>query len=340
MKIKRYISGFCTAALVLAAAGCGKTPEPEQTQASKVPIEINTVSLPKLGLTTTRGPVDGWNRNEVYMACYEENDSKPIFANEYERALKGLVADNKTTFQPLLFYPINSTKNIYLRGFHPRDGIVNLNADLEIVGNKIEYLITGQEDIMISNTVSGSTDNTMAAQYEAGTGGKLEYNHLLTQIVFTLKADASFPKSMKVDNIHIKDISKTAVLDLDPDLDWDDNAILEFTKDPLDTEISAFSSPRGYVLSTTESSQMAAMMIQAGEPFYIEIEFSTGDKVEVTSVIDSGGVDITEGHTERGYKYEIKLLFHSTGLNPSVTADWSVVNTGIGPIDPDQKKWW
>lgn len=308
---------------------CGKQ-EAGRPSEDRVPVEIDVADAGSYVVVSRagKGPMNTWYNTEVFMAYGESTDGT---FQGFTEAKKGIVVQGRTSFQPQLFYP-GSDKTIFLRGFHPREQVTNIDAELEMpASGKVHYTITGQEDIMISNAVDGSETNTFKGQ-----GSELHYEHLLTQLSFQMIAQTGFPTTMRVKYIRVKNVSVNAVLDLTVQREMsnlDDPDLLKFTDTPT-SNLIAYHNESGLQLTGTATAEGSCVMFRPGEDFDIEVEFTTGDKVTVTE-ISKGGVDISAGKTMRGELYPVTLTFTATGMIPSVTAGWG---TPV-PIG-DDTGWW
>lgn len=282
--------------LLLAAAACDKKDDaPENKDA--VPVIVSVAPLEEA--IPMRSPLNSWNMTSVNMALGE---STGVLAG-FTTVLDAVVNNNITTFSPQLFYP-NNGNTIHLRGYHPRVATIS--------DNKVSYTLTGQEDIMICNTVSGSKSNTIANQ---GSAGEVTYQHLLTQLNFVLYNNGTFPVSAKVTAIRIHNVSKAASLDLM-------TGMLTFSDSPTST-FAAYSNPSGIEVSTTPSAKLGYVMFRPGENFTVTVEFNTGDSVVVTDLSPS---DIG---SQAGYAYSVQLEF--SGIE-AVTGTMRIVpwnNSGV-----------
>lgn len=77
------------------------------------------------------------------------------------------------TFTPEQFYPANGT-DIYMIGIAPQ-------PTNQISAGSVDYTITGEEDIMYANQISGNKNDK--------TDKKIEFNHLLTQLKIKVLAE-------------------------------------------------------------------------------------------------------------------------------------------------------
>lgn len=323
----RYICSILL--LVFLLAGCDNTAGTDD--ADRIPVELYVSPLKVSESGTRAGAMNGWYNTEVYMSYGESVAPGGSYAG-FSRTLRGLVADSKTNFQPMLFYPAGG-QNIFLRGFHPRDGVTGLGSNGQITDNKIHYTLSGQEDIMVSNVVVGSMNNTLLDQ-----GAALDYEHLLTQISFSVRvsgAVGNFPYELKLKAIRVVNVHNEAILDLNPALNYSDSGILTFTGDP-EHSLTAFENAAGIIISQYHwLGPVGLAMFEPGVPFEVEAEFINGTKVRINSVLrNSDGVNLAAGNTERSKTYAVELFFKYQSGIPKVTANWTTV--GIG----SDTGWW
>lgn len=322
------------------AAGCSKeTPldtPPVGGTADRVPVTLRVGEIPGGEVSTevsTRAPLGGFYNTEVWMAYGESATAESTTFNNFTTVLDGFVGSNITVFRPLLFYPENG-KSIFLRGVYPREGITNLGANGEIVGDRIEYTITGQEDIMISNMLSGKETAPI------GDDEFLTYGHLLTQLsLYLSNSDEDyFPSTLRVTSVRVRNVSRNAVLELDPELypDYNSPGILTFT-DPPTSALKVYDNPAG--MEVVESSRLVgSVMFRPGEAFDLELTFNTGDVVEIKEIrtTSSPVKDISEVNgTSMGVRYNVYITLSTAGFRPTITGAWVEQPTGI-----DVENWW
>lgn len=302
------------------ATGCNREADKDAKDRISVVINVTPLAAMSLTETDTKAPVTEWSNTSVNMALGQTQGMSP---SNYTVVLSAIVHNNVTSFSPKLFYPTNG-EYIHLRGYHPRP------VATTITDNKVKYTITGQEDIMVSNVVSGSASNPIAGQGEAGV---VTYEHLLTQLNFILKNDGTFPSSVKVTVIRIKNLSLRATLDLT-------DGTLTFDSPSTDI-LTAYSNPAGLEVLTTSSAPLGHIMIQpgafgAGESTAIEIEFSTGDKVTVSGLIteESGHEGEVVG-SKAGSAYMVVLTFKGMEVTSSmVPVTWNKKDVAETPKIP------
>lgn len=335
MKRIAIISTTFIAALLLGA--CTKVID--KSEPIKIPVEVSTMPLSKYNeeeaeTRAGRGPMTSWLNTQVYMAYGEAASDNPTLFQDFKWAINGLVsAGGKTSFQPELFYP--ETDALFLRGFHPRECINNPQAPTTIIpNNEILYTITGQEDIMISNIVSGTAAWTIKDKELANPGdGYLQYEHLLSMLSFVMKSKSDYlPHTIMVKSIKVNRAKINATLNLDPAVDY--NSALTF--DNTEGTLVAFYNEDGVRPTAAGLAETGYVMLCPGDPFELEVEFvtPTGYSVTVTDIKNVAGVDISAGNTVRGNHYTITLTFDFIGINPNVTSEWTISEIG------SETGWW
>lgn len=336
-------------ALMFAAAGCSKEKPDGAGELRKVELSVAVPDgyLSPVTRAYIPGCIDGWYNTEIYLASYKEDvaNGVPVFQGTYGRILRGLVDKTTTMFDPLLFYPVSGNERVHLRGFYPRrncsdipEGFKGTDYDISPKNNKLRYNLTGKEDLMISNCVSGSMEDPLSGQ---GIAGQLHFQHLLTKLSFKLKAVTnSFPKTLAVKTIRIWGVHKQPVMNVDG-ANADMDAVLVWADDGTDVSgnsFVAYNNDKGLEITNYETAELGQIMLRPGEKFSIEIEFINGYKAKVENIkAQSGsGEDISAGGTARATGYIINIAFNSENSYPVVDAKWSDVEVK----DPSGENWW
>ncbi len=256
----------------------------------RVPVELSVMDLAVAVDAQTKAPLNAWNNTPISMAYGNNAD-----LTTYAKAWHGTVNRNVTSFSPLLFYP-NDNSVIYLRGFYPRCA----GTETSITGNLVSYTgLTGSEDVMISNKVSGQQSNTIKNQGEPGI---VKYSHLLTQLSFRFRNDGTFPTSMKVAGVRVNGVRRDATLNLN-----DGSLTFSGVAGSILTT-SDFGTP--YEVTTVRSTPKGIVMVEPGVPVTVDILFNSGDEITVSDLtIASGGAV--------GKAYEVDLTFKGTSIMAS-----------------------
>ena len=156
-----------------------------------IPEEIAKVAIHLYTGIRTRATVDAFDGTPVNIAAGNT-------AGQYSDSWEGEATDNEIILSPERYYPADGSP-VYLRGYYPAAPLNN---------GKVEYILTGQEDLMLSVEQNGS----IAEQFDA-VKTPLTYRHLLSQLNFTLKLKGS-TDSYRIRSVHINGLASTAIVDL------------------------------------------------------------------------------------------------------------------------------
>ena len=156
-----------------------------------IPEEITPVPIHLYTGIRTRAIVDVFDGTPVNIAAGNT-------AGQYSDSWEGEATDNEIILSPERYYPVDGS-SVYLRGYYPAAPLNN---------GKVEYTLTGQEDLMLSVEQNGS----IAEQFDA-VKTPLTYRHLLSQLNFTLKLKGT-TDSFRIRSVHINGLASTAIVDL------------------------------------------------------------------------------------------------------------------------------
>ena len=156
-----------------------------------IPEEIAKVAIHLYTGIRTRATVDAFDGTPVNIAAGNT-------AGQYSDSWEGEATDNEIILSPERYYPADGSP-VYLRGYYPAAPLNN---------GKVEYTLTGQEDLMLSVEQNGS----IAEQFDA-VKTPLTYRHLLSQLNFTLKLKGT-TDSFRIRSVHINGLASTAIVDL------------------------------------------------------------------------------------------------------------------------------
>ena len=156
-----------------------------------IPEEITPVPIHLYTGIRTRAIVDVFDGTPVNIAAGNT-------AGQYSDSWEGEATDNEIILSPERYYPADGSP-VYLRGYYPAAPLNN---------GKVEYILTGQEDLMLSVEQNGS----IAEQFDA-VKTPLTYRHLLSQLNFTLKLKGT-TDSFRIRSVHINGLASTAIVDL------------------------------------------------------------------------------------------------------------------------------
>ncbi|WP_455591885.1 fimbrillin family protein [Bacteroides sp.] len=171
------LAGCMERDLEIRPEGPGPTPEPDP--------EPEAVAVRLYTSIQTRSLVDEFKGTAVGVACGSE-------AGVYTEFWEGVATQNEIVLTPERYYPTDGSP-LYVRGFYP---------PAPLKDGRLQYTLTGSEDLMLSNEQSASQD----APFTAVETGLLEYRHLLTLLNFHLELDGG-AANWKVRGIRLNGLS-------------------------------------------------------------------------------------------------------------------------------------
>lgn len=216
-------------------------------------------------------------------------------------------------------YPQEGGRQVKFCAYHPYapvgtqgDNYVSVAAGR---APQLRFTLTGGEDVMFADPVSGSRVQPASA---------LNFNHVLTQFNFQLvNADGFFSKSLT--GIRFKGVNTRSAMDME-------TGALGAWDAPSDAvAVASFDAPQP-ITGTKDVPQKVGreVMLQPGLPSYtVVIEFDNGDESEIA--IKPQG----EATFEAGKSYLITLKFSGKVVflaSASVTP-WGAGATGGGTLD-------
>lgn len=164
------------------------------TQADTLDISVSVSSQVPIRLYTsikTRALVDSFDDTPVNIAAGRE-------AGVYTESWAARATAGEIIPDPERYYPTDGSP-VFLRGYYPAAPLEN---------GKVHYILTGQEDLMLSVEQSG----TLANRFDA-TRSPLVYGHLLTQLKFKIKLNGA-SDSYKLRSLKLDGLAAQAQVDL------------------------------------------------------------------------------------------------------------------------------
>lgn len=149
-----------------------------------IPIQLYTA-------IRTRALVDKFNNTPVNIAA-------GTVAGQYTESWSGIATDGGITLDPVRYYPTDGSP-IYLRGYYPVAPLTD---------GKVNYRLTGKEDLMLSVEQSGS----LSDRFEA-TESALTYRHLLSQLTFKLQLNGTKP-GYRIRSLQLNGLAASATISL------------------------------------------------------------------------------------------------------------------------------
>lgn len=284
---------LCIFIIALAATGCHKT---DLAEIDRIPVVINVAPLKAqdTDAAPTRASLNEWTNTGVNMAYGTSSPTESLTV--FSRSLNARVSGTTTSFEPKLFYPDNGDV-IYLKGYHPR---------APMSGNTVKYTITGEDDIMISNTVYGSKTAPIAGkEVEQST---VTYRHLLSQFHFTVQNDGTFPIPVKLKQIRIDGVHDKVSLDLFAETLTFDQATTK--------SFEIFSSTTGVEILTTVSATFGHVMLGVGDNFKVVAVLS------IDGVLTEHEVSLpAKTGSEAGKYYKVNIMFSAVRTTSTMTCE-------------------
>lgn len=151
---------------------------------ANVPIQLYTA-------IRTRALVDKFNNTPVNIAA-------GTVAGQYTESWAAVATDGEITLDPVRYYPTDGSP-IYLRGYYPA---------APLTAGKVNYRLTGKEDLMLSVEQSGS----LSDRFEA-TESALTYRHLLSQLTFKLQLNGTKP-GYRIRSLQLNGLAASATVSL------------------------------------------------------------------------------------------------------------------------------
>lgn len=301
------LSMISIAATVAAMTACtSESDEINEVVEAKVPIELNAGVME----ITTKAAI---NKGEAFDAkVIASLTSKTYSTLEWTAADAGNISVNAggtVTFTPTQYYPADG-KDIYMVGIAPR-------PTGTISNGTIDYTITGEQDIMFANEISGSKTKNGKADKE------LAFEHLLTQL--KIKVIAENQEAINawgtITSIDVVDAATVLTLNLN------DGTIDEATA-PEKKNLSL----QGFTTAMPIPSSIAT---DAG--YSMVLPKTTGNyQLLVKTSNNNTGATITPTNLTKldaSTAYEITLTFKATNVDVTASAgEWITDKTGAGTV--------
>lgn len=151
---------------------------------ANVPIQLYTA-------IRTRTLVDKFNNTPVNIAA-------GTVTGHYTESWAGIATDSEIILDPIRYYPSDGSP-LYLRGYYPPAPLTN---------GKVNYKLTGKEDLMLSVEQNGS----LADRFESAESA-LTYRHLLSQLTFKLQLNGTKP-GYRIRSLQLNGLAASATISL------------------------------------------------------------------------------------------------------------------------------
>lgn len=314
---KIFISALALAAL----AGCSKEDagQPEGDAAGRIAI------VPSAGVNTntiSRAAVEGTKfsqGNDVFRLCaFLSGDNAPTdwTVTENTEAFENVAvnctdANGTVALSTPKYYPASGSENkLWFYAYAPAlaqdKGSYTNGSSSE--HPKVNYTITGQEDIM-SGQVNGQNGFSGAAKSGDQQHPALSFTHLLKKVTFKVKAGDTFDANsdITVSQIVVKGVKTSATLDVvKGTLTFNGDAGQSLTLSGSNTAIT-----------TDGASVPGCLMFEPGTEFTVSVTAGgvTYADAKVTLTGDNAG--------KAGVSHEVTLTFNRSGIVPTATiTDW------------------
>lgn len=333
------LSMISIAATVAAMTACTSEGDPIDVIDNGQPVEIKM----NAGVITTKAPITSNTDGKLSAALtnIEFVKAADIAATPAWGDVSGVastaeiktedLATGNITFNTPLYYNVDPTLKSWLIGYYPA---ANVKPDASTNKGKLQWTITGCEDILLSEEVSGNKS-------EGSQISSIAFNHQLLQMQFKFVAEnqaAIDTWGNAIESIAIKTKTSgtlenlpsilTCTLASTPTLGWS-----------IPAELTAFAVTGGTTFSDNKITTANPITLTTTETLggYIMVQPLT-TKTDYTLVITTGEstaeVPITLGDAPApGKAYEIKLTFKASAIASSATiTSWVSVTGGEGTV--------
>lgn len=219
--------------------------------------------------------------------------SSPLWNEEAAVAAGGAV-----TLTSPQYYPIDGT-TVYMTGYAPK---------ATAAAGAVEYVLTGQEDVMMTRQLSGSKATAAALAFQ--------FEHKLTQLKFKVKAGNSFPAGINVTEIKVNGTKTTASLTLA-------DGTLTFSGSVA--TVTAFTG-KSYSVNASGTEASDVVMVEPGVTVSLDIKIDDVNSTVFTNI----PVSLT---TVAGSSHLITLTFENQEIQATATvAPWTPGDEGSGTV--------
>lgn len=247
----------------------------------------------------TKAPVDTWSDTEVAFAN-KVGDGAYTTTTPWNATI---ATDGSVAFESPHYYEADG-KTTSLIGYYPRGTHSN---------GTVEYILTGDEDIMVSQELSGTKSSTINKN-----DTEFQFGHLLSQLKLIVKAGDNFETGVKVTKITLKGTKKNATLTLGT------TSSLKFEGDAADMDVYTGNAD---IASSTDP--IKTIMV---EPEVADMRLDiTTDAGTTYSDIPITIADASDNKTAVNTAYDITLTFNKKAIE--ATASITAWKTGTGSAD-------
>lgn len=237
------------------------------------------------------------NPGDAFAAQFIASATSGAYATALWNIEASIATNGTVTLNTPQYYPIDGA-TVFMKGFAPVGTVVT---------TAVAYTITGDEDIMITNELSGTRATVTPLAFT--------FDHLLTQLKFkVIAADNTYPAGVTLKEITVKDMQTAASLDLN-------SGNLTFSGVNSDLPVVTAGT---YAINTTGSTITELLMVNPGAAITLDIVINDG-----TNDIPYTGVAVTGLTTVKGSSHLITITFKTTTVAATATvAPWTSGDEG------------
>lgn len=321
--MKKILISLLAAAVL---SGCSKNeggapptsgvPVPDPSAPISLSAGIDATSESKAAVSGTAFPASTENvfRLTAYAgaAAPSTDWSTAYFADEQVDS----GAESALSLKTPQYYPANGD-NVYFYAYAP--AATSLTAGTESAAPVANYTLTGQEDIMAAQVITGIAKAATGTQSQP----ELEFTHKLMQVRFKMVKDASFMEGQKVVELKIKGVKTQAKLDIPTG----ELTFAPETTADLSLPITAGTNDGITAEGTTLD---GCLMLEPGTE--ITVGVIAGDKAETGEGEITGenityeDVKVTLSNGAAGVSHLVTFTFKRNSIVPTAAiTDWTVV---------------
>lgn len=265
----------------------------------------------------TRAAIDAFIGTPVCVAC------GPSSGN-YTQCWDGIATADRISLSPMRYYPTDGSP-LYLRGFYPP-------APLSPDGT-LSYTLTGEEDLMLTDELSGSQDNP----FTADEGKTLMHRHLLTQLSFLLKLDVPDPDRYGIRSLHLNGLAQDVRLTLlTEELEC-------LTPAPPVAIYTGDASGGSFPFESGVARLPAFILVQPGADFTIDLTLAVDNDPSHDLVYTGLPIRFEDGVGEGGLSYTVSVDIPDPSIpDPQAVAvtatvrSWQGGDSGSGDLETDK----
>lgn len=242
-------------------------------------------------------------QNLFAVTSYKGNSAPAVYGNAYfdNKAVES-DADGVLRFTVPQYYPVDG-ENLYFYAYSPVN-VVGYTMGSGPAGPTVEWILTGQEDIMYACDVAGipvANVGTIQAQ------PFLEFHHLLKQVRFKLVQGPGFGDNIAVTRISVKNTGTQVVLDL-------------ITGKVTFSDVKPLSITGNFIIQPADKATPISGYLLCEPGAELEIEVVAQDIVyQGRTTLSNGDASITAGGP--GVSHLVTLNFTGTQILPVATIE-------------------